>query len=122
MYRIALEGYGAEVLDVRSASAALAELDRWSPDVLVSTLLTTRADHEGRKLIDALRDRDARRGARVPAVAVTPWARGSDRDAVLAMGYQEHCPKPCSPDELVRVIRRLVGGRPGPPLHSDPEA
>jgi hypothetical protein len=50
---------------------------------------------------------DAR--ARVPAVALTAFARTEDRQRALLAGYQFHVAKPVEPSELLTVCASLVG-------------
>jgi len=45
---------------------------------------------------------------RVPAIAVTAFARGEDRQRALSAGFDEHLPKPVDPERLVRVLAQLM--------------
>lgn len=44
---------------------------------------------------------------RVPAIAVTAFARQQDRERALAAGFDLHLPKPVDPDRLIQAIREL---------------
>jgi CheY-like chemotaxis protein len=44
------------------------------------------------------------RGGRIPAVALTAYARSEDRLRALAAGFQMHVPKPVEPVELAAVV------------------
>jgi DNA-binding response OmpR family regulator len=46
---------------------------------------------------------------RVPAVALTAFARSEDRQRALLAGYQLHVAKPVEPSELLTVCASLVG-------------
>jgi CheY-like chemotaxis protein len=45
---------------------------------------------------------------RVPAVALTAFARVEDRLKALAAGFNMHVPKPVEPAELTMVIASLI--------------
>ncbi len=49
------------------------------------------------------------RGGRIPAVALTAYARTEDRLKDLRAGYQMHVPKPIEYAELVTVMASLSG-------------
>ena len=44
----------------------------------------------------------------VPAIAVTAYATVPDRAEALAVGFQQHLPKPIDPGRLVQAIRDLT--------------
>ena len=46
---------------------------------------------------------------RLPAVALTAFARSEDRQRALLAGYQIHVAKPVEPSELLTVCASLVG-------------
>ncbi len=96
---------GAEVRTAGSASDALAVLDEWRPDVLISDIGMPGED--GYALIGRVRARAARASGAVPAVALTAYARVEDRIRVLAAGFDMHVAKPIDPAELVAVVARL---------------
>jgi CheY-like chemotaxis protein len=100
---------GAEVRVAASTEQALAILDAWIPDVLVSDIGMPETD--GYALIARLRARPRERGGSVPAVALTAYARAEDRVKALASGFQMHVPKPVDPVELTVVVASLAGPR-----------
>jgi hypothetical protein len=61
---------------------------------------------DGQSLIREVRQQDA--GKRVPAVALTAYARPEDREAAVAAGFAEHLAKPVEPEALIHAIARLV--------------
>jgi CheY-like chemotaxis protein len=63
---------------------------------------------DGLQLMKRIRARDADHGGRVPAAALTAYARADDRRRVLAAGYMTHVVKPVDPAELVAVVANLV--------------
>ena len=96
---------GAEVRSATSSLEALALLDDgWMPDLLVSDIGLP--DVDGYDLMRRIR---ARGGAweRLPAIALTAFARADDRRRALEAGYQMHLPKPVEPRELCAAIHLL---------------
>jgi CheY-like chemotaxis protein/nitrogen-specific signal transduction histidine kinase len=98
---------GAEVKACASAAEALEGIGRWRPSVLVSDI--GMPDEDGYALIGKLRALGPERGGRIPAVALTAYARSEDRTRALASGFQAHVPKPIEAGELVVVIASLAG-------------
>ncbi len=111
--RLLLEQRGAKVHTAISAARALEDLEAWRPEVLVSDIGMPRED--GYDLIRNVRALGPDRGGRVPAVALTAYAREEDRAQILAAGFQVHIRKPAEPTELLAAIARLVGGYEGRP-------
>ena len=97
---------GAEVLTAASAEEALDTLARARPDVLVSDL--SMPGDDGYALLERVRALGLDRDGRVPAVALTAFARAEDRARALAVGFAVHVPKPVEPAALVEVVARLA--------------
>lgn len=102
-----LEQYGAQVIAVASASDALLALQKVCPHIMVSDIGMPQED--GYALIRQVRALPAERGGRVPAVALTAYARAEDRTQALLAGFQLHVPKPVNPAELAAVVANLTG-------------
>ena len=102
LLRTMLSQYGALVTTADSARAALEEIDRRPPDVVLSDVGMPRED--GYDLIRQLRRRATQRGGRIPAIAVTAYASITDRAAALESGFQAHVAKPFDPAELARTV------------------
>jgi signal transduction histidine kinase/ActR/RegA family two-component response regulator len=100
---------GADARSAGSAAEALAEFDRWQPDVLVSDIAMPGED--GYSLIRKIRMREVSRGGMVPAVALTAYAKIEDRVTILGAGFQMYLSKPASPNELVAVVGSLARRR-----------
>ncbi|HEX2645312.1 MAG TPA: ATP-binding protein [Thermoanaerobaculia bacterium] len=105
-----LEKCGAKVRTCSSVREALAALEEEMPDILISDI--GMPEESGYDLIKEFRAREAERGQRVPAVALTAYARVEDRLQALMAGYNMHVPKPVEPTELVVVIASLVPSKP----------
>ena len=101
-----LASCGCDVTTASSVGEAMARFDDMKPDVLVSDIGMPNED--GFDLIKRIRARPAERGGKVPAAALTAYARADDRKRVLAAGYVTHVVKPVDPSELVAVIASLV--------------
>ncbi|MEG4068066.1 ATP-binding protein [Microcoleus sp. Pol11C2] len=105
-----LEKYGADVMAVASAKEALTIIETATdrkPDVLVSDI--GMPDEDGYSLIRKLRQLEAQRGGRLPAIALTAYARNDDRQQALLAGFQMHLTKPVDAAELVAVVTSLTG-------------
>jgi PAS domain S-box-containing protein len=103
---IILQEAGAEVSTAGSANEAFAAFERQRPDILVSDI--GMPDGDGYSLIRRVRLLEGDGGAKVPAVALTAFARAEDRGEALGSGFQAHLPKPIEPGELTAVIAQLV--------------
>jgi PAS domain S-box-containing protein len=101
---------GAEVTAVSSAGAAIDAFQHARPDVLVSDIGMPVEDGYG--LIRRLRALERSTGSQpIRAVALTAFARETDRDKALAAGFDEHLGKPVDPPQLFSMLRLLA--RPG---------
>jgi PAS domain S-box-containing protein len=100
-----LEKYGAVVTAVSSSAEAFLALQERPPDVIVSDI--GMPDEDGYSLIRKVRAEQS--GRKIPAVALTAYARVEDRIRALEAGFQSHVPKPIEPDELVLVISSMIG-------------
>ena len=75
------------------------------PDVLVSDIGMAKED--GYTLIRRIRSLGGDR-ARIPAIALTAYARAEDRTKALQAGYQVHLAKPVEPIKLIATVVNLV--------------
>ncbi|HEY6190617.1 MAG TPA: PAS domain S-box protein [Pyrinomonadaceae bacterium] len=97
---------GAEVITVGSVQEALEAIETERPDVLVSDIGMPGED--GYELIARVRALPAGRGGKIPAIALTAYARTEDRLRALRAGYQMHVTKPIELVELVAVVASLI--------------
>jgi CheY-like chemotaxis protein len=89
-----------------SAAEALRELDTVKPDVLVLDI--GMAPIDGLQCLQTVRARPGY--ARIPAVALTAFAREVEQKTFLAAGFQAVVTKPIfDPREVVTVIDRMLG-------------
>ncbi len=101
-----LEQDGAFVIAVSSAYEALQTLAEIKPDVLVSDIGMPEMD--GYMLIHQVRTLIPEQGGRIPAIALTAFARNDDQQEALKAGFQMHLSKPVNPEELIAAITRIV--------------
>lgn len=100
-----LENQGATVTAAAGAEDALREYSIRPPDVLVSDIGMPGMD--GYQLIRTIRAQEPK-GTRVPALALTAFARAEDRKRAMVAGYQSHLAKPFDTAELVLMVAGLV--------------
>ena len=106
LLKVGLGRCGAEVWVASSAQEALEAIENAKPDLLISDI--GMPDEDGYALIKRVRALSVESGGRVPAIALTAYARTEDRLQALRAGYQMHVPKPVELAELVTVVASLV--------------
>ncbi|MDQ3880567.1 MAG: ATP-binding protein, partial [Chloroflexota bacterium] len=106
-----LEQEGADVVAAPSAAEALETLRHRPPDVLVSDIAMPGMD--GYALIRTLRGATPSLRS-IPAIALTGFGRGSDRERALREGFQLHVPKPVDSRALATAVVSVV--RPAVPV------
>jgi PAS domain S-box-containing protein len=99
---------GAEATAAASVAEALAEFDRWKPDVVVTDIGMPGED--GYALLRRIREREKGDGAAVPVLALTAYARAEDRAEALAAGFNRHVGKPIDPAVLTALVASLAKG------------
>ncbi|HEX4056675.1 MAG TPA: ATP-binding protein [Tepidisphaeraceae bacterium] len=103
MLRRVLQNSQANVSIAHSAREALRIFPSVKPQIIISDIGMPEMD--GYELIRQLRSS----GKKIPAVAVTAFARSEDRIRALQAGYNLHVAKPLEPREIVTVVAALVG-------------
>lgn len=102
----ALPQYGAIATAVTSAREVIKEIEQFKPHVLVSDIGMPLED--GYSLIQRIRsDRDPAT-KKLPAIALTAYAREEDRQQAIKVGFQTHLAKPVDPEALAIAISRIV--------------
>lgn len=99
--------YGAQVTAVASTQEAMTALSQFHPDILISDI--GMPEEDGYTLIRKVRSLPSNEGGKIPAVALTAYARSEDRTQALLAGFQLHIPKPVNPGELAAVVANLAG-------------
>jgi PAS domain S-box-containing protein len=109
LLRSILEHCGAVVRTAASAGEAFDAILREPPQIVLSDLGMPDAD--GYELIRRVRALAPEQGGRVPAIAITAYARSDDRARALMAGFTNHIAKPVDPQELVAVVAAAVAPR-----------
>jgi CheY-like chemotaxis protein len=103
LVRVVLTECGADVRIAAAAAEGWALLRQWNSDVILSDV--GMPEQDGYTFIEKVRAD----GIRVPAAALTAYARSSDRVRALSAGFQAHLAKPAEPAELVALVASLAG-------------
>jgi CheY-like chemotaxis protein len=106
LLRVVLEAAGAEVTTFNSPVTAFERIADVEPDVLVLDLGMPEMD--GFELITRIRKSKNPAIRRIPAAALTAFARSEDRTKALRSGFEMHLAKPVDPGELVASIATLA--------------
>lgn len=104
LLRRLLESTNALVSVASSVDEAESLLSEKPHDLLISDI--SMPERDGFDLIRSVRKQHD--GARLPAIAVTAYARTEDKERTLAAGFQEHLSKPLDANSLHAAIKQLV--------------
>jgi len=107
LIRRVLEDCAATVLTAATADEALRLIERRRPHVLVTDI--GMPDVDGYELLKRVRALGITRGGRLPAIALTAFARSEDRTKALRAGFMVHVAKPVDPSELVATVASVAG-------------
>lgn len=104
---VELAQHGAKVTGVASAEEALRALEQGEFDLLISDIGMPKTD--GYELIRQIRKQEEGKSRKIPAVALTAYARVQDRMQAIMAGFSTHVAKPVEANELITVVASLVG-------------
>ena len=108
LVRRVLTECGVSVTTASSAAEGLRALEERSFDVLVSDVGMPGED--GYSLIRKVRELEARQNrSKMPAMALTAYARAQDRQRIMLAGFQVHVAKPVEAAELLATVASLAG-------------
>ena len=82
-------------------------LEREKPDILISDI--GMPDTDGYELLRRVRALGKEAGGKLPAIALTAFARSEDRTRALRAGFLVHVPKPVEPSELAATVASVAG-------------
>jgi signal transduction histidine kinase/ActR/RegA family two-component response regulator len=102
-----LSDCNAQVLTAAGAAEALALIRDERPDLLISDIGMPEVD--GYELLKRVRALGEAGGGRIPAIALTAFARSEDRTLALRAGFLVHVSKPVEPAELVATVASVAG-------------
>ena len=97
----------AEVFTASTAGEAVLLVETEKPHILVSDIGMPEVD--GFELLRRVRALGHARGGRIPAIALTAFARTEDRTRALRAGFLVHVAKPVEPSELVATVATIAG-------------
>jgi CheY-like chemotaxis protein len=106
LLRALLESCKIEVTTASTAADAFEVVRRMNVDVVLSDIAMPVED--GLSFIRRVRALSRDEGGRVPAVALTAYARLEDRTRALRAGFNSHVAKPVEASELLAVLTSLV--------------
>ena len=106
-----LEAAGYEVIVAQDGVQGLALALSESPDLILCDLQMPLMN--GYDVARALRADKRWRVA--PLVAVTAFSMPGDREMALEVGFDEHLPKPITPETFVQQVQALLGNPVHPP-------
>jgi CheY-like chemotaxis protein len=66
-------------------------------------------DTDGFELLRRVRALGPAKGGKIPAIALTAFARSEDRTRALRAGFLVHISKPVEPAELVATVASVAG-------------
>jgi signal transduction histidine kinase/ActR/RegA family two-component response regulator len=104
-----VETAGASAVAVATVAEALEVLSRKRFSVVVADIGLP--DQDGYSLVRQIRAHRLERLRTIPVIAVTAYVSASDCERALAMGFQQHVPKPADPVTLIDAIVRAVAGQ-----------
>jgi CheY-like chemotaxis protein len=96
-----LRGQGGAVTLAADGAEAIRVLETFEPDVLISDIGMHEMD--GYQLIRHIRANETK-GRRMPALAITAFARPEDRKKAILAGFQSHIATPFDMAELIIVV------------------
>jgi len=101
-----LEGCNAEILPTTSAKQALAALETFQPDLLISELRLPEED--GYALVRKVKAYADRHNLYIPAISLTSQISQAAEDRALSAGFHEYIAKPYDMETLIETVAQLV--------------
>ncbi|MGH9219563.1 MAG: hybrid sensor histidine kinase/response regulator, partial [Vicinamibacterales bacterium] len=102
-----LKLHGCETKTAPTAAECLRITGEWPTDVLICDVALP--DDDGYGLLRRLRALPE--GERLPAIALTAYARPEDRAKALAAGFRAHLTKPLDPESLLKELSEAAKER-----------
>lgn len=106
MLQILLTQYGAEVTSATSAMQALARLEAFKPDILLSDI--GMPEINGHTLIQQIRHLPSPQSANILAIALSAYSKPEDHQRALNNGFNCQINKPFQIEELLKTVVRLA--------------
>ncbi|GAB4386120.1 MAG: hypothetical protein Kow00121_52080 [Elainellaceae cyanobacterium] len=99
--------FGVETITATCVSESLAILQQTQPDLVISEIALP--DEDGYSLISKVKTFETVHQVQIPAIALTVYARESDRIQALAAGFCRHLSKPLDLDKLIATVACVTG-------------
>jgi CheY-like chemotaxis protein len=100
------EDYQVKTKTVTSVDNAIQAIKEWNFDVVISDISMPSKD--GYSLIRFIRNKEAKIGGFLPAVALTSYVYPEVFNTAMDAGFQEVICKPFDPDELIATVVKLA--------------
>jgi PAS domain S-box-containing protein len=97
----------ADVRTAATAGDAIAYIEQDAPDLLISDIGMAAVD--GYELLRMVRAGERTGARKIPAIALTAFARSEDRIRALRAGFVAHIAKPVEPSELLATVAAFTG-------------
>jgi signal transduction histidine kinase len=107
LLRTVLQQRGATVRTADNVADALEVLEAWRPDALITDSASPERDSYA--LVGKVQWLEADRGGRIPAAALTAYARTDERVRQMLHAVHSDLPKPVEPLRLAAEVARLTG-------------
>jgi PAS domain S-box-containing protein len=101
-----LEQQQAQVTMAASAAEAFDCVSASEIDLLICDI--GMPDEDGYSLMRRIRTLPSPEKRRIPAIALTAFAKEEDQQEATAAGFQRHLSKPINPDDLIEVVASLA--------------
>jgi len=96
----------ATVFTAASAQAAVDAIGRSVPTLVIADIGMPGQD--GISMMREIRRLPPERGGRVPAIALSAYARAEDRSSALRAGFSDFVAKPARPEDVLRAVQQLL--------------
>jgi PAS domain S-box-containing protein len=107
LLNVILDSCGVTTTAASSAAEAFELIQRERFDLIISDV--GMPEEDGFALMSRIRELPAEKGGKVPAIALTAYAREEDRKQAILSGFQTHLSKPFEPSELVSIVAKQAG-------------
>ncbi len=102
-----LKRHGATTMETDSVDNALAALEQFKPDVIISDI--SMPEKTGYDLVRTLRDEiEPHKEAKIPAIAVSAFTDELSKKKSLMEGFQVHLGKPFEQKRLIELVAVLA--------------
>ncbi|WP_322744778.1 response regulator [[Phormidium] sp. LEGE 05292] len=98
--------YGVETIAATCISESLEIMERIQPNLVIGEIALP--DGDGYDLIRKVKLFETKYKVRIPAIALTIYARKSDQIGALAAGFCKHLSKPFELEELIATVASVT--------------